>query len=211
MGNEPNEGAAPFLVEWLAAHKAGDLAALRQRHPDEGAILSASRTLGAADATKAPKPKLSPSKRAALVDILRTSVADVGRSLDRIGGHMRDALARIARIRLFSAVVSAIAGGLTAILALSLAAGIVQAISAVIGMVAALAVIFADHIERNPEGARANNAETYAKLLELRSKVDGIAAQIARDGVLPIPDDALLAMVKELDAAAATLSRWDKL
>jgi hypothetical protein len=187
----------------LLEHVAPDaLVELRQHHPDERSLLSSSRELGETDS------KISAAQRAALIDLVRTSVLKLKPGADALASTIRDRMKAISRMKFFGALVASVAGGFGAVLT-SLGVGNqwIAPIGAGAGMLGGVVGLVADQFERSPSGFRIAALDEYSKLLDMIGELELIRIQVERDGVLPLPEQQLEAMLEKLDKYALQISR----
>ena len=204
---------APSLIELLELREPQTLRDLQARFPQAEDLFSTQRMLGQEEAMAMPAPtggaRPAPvqSRREAMLALVRASLDPVVAEMDRLSAQIRAAMRRAARIRFAGAIIAAAAGGLTGLLTLFVRNEAAQAVTAFAAMLGGVATMTADQFERAPSGLRIASTEEYGKLIEGRSALELIRLQLARDAVLPVPDEEMAAMLGRLDQYAVSLAR----
>jgi len=190
------------LIGLLEHSAPSALRSLRERYPDAGALLSSSRELGDAET------KPISDRRAALIDIILTSVSNVKAESERLARKIHDRMKTISRMKFFGALVASLSGGLNALLmTLGVGSQSISIVGAVAGMLGGVVGLVADYFERSPSGVRIAALDEYGKLLDMIGDTDLIHSKIERDKVLPLLDEHLRSMLDQLDKFALQINR----
>ncbi len=193
------------LIGLLESTAPTAISKLREQHPDAGVLLSSSRELGDAEAIG------KPDQRSALIDLVRTGASNVKTNSDRLASAILDRMKAISRMKFFGALVASLSGGLGALLtSLSVADRLIVIVGAVAGMLGGAVGLVADQFERSPSGFRIAALDEYSKLLDTIGEVEMIRIQVERDGVLPLLDEELRAMLAKLDKCALQINRLSR-
>jgi hypothetical protein len=196
---------APNLIDLLTREQPSALELLRARYPSEAQIFSSERLLG--DTVPGGAPQLNATKRAAILDLISTSVSTCAADFDALAEAIRETMKKVARIRYVGSIIASISGGLAGILTITLSNALIQAITAFLAMLGGIAAATAEQFERAPSGARIASAEEYGKIIEMRANLEIMRAKLQRDKVLPLDDQDIINMWAEFDKYAASLIR----
>jgi hypothetical protein len=192
---------APSLIDLLSRAQPTALASLRNRYPSQGKLLSSERLLTAEVAL--PPTPLEPEKRAAVRDLVLTSMVTLAADLDALAKNIREIMKKVSAIRFVGSLIASISGGLAGILIIALSNDVIQAITAFVAMLGGIASITADQFERAPSGIRIASADEYGKIIEMRSNIEMIRLKLQRDNIVPVDDQDIGDMLAQLDRYAA--------
>ena len=200
---------APSLIPLLEREAPTQIRQLRARHPRTQYVFSTARELGEREKERpGPKGEALGERRAAVVDLIRESIATVISNADNLAMAIRKRMKRVANIKLFGSIVAVISGGLASVLGyFALSDQEVAAVAALVGMLGGVAALCANYNERAPSGIRIAGVDEYGKIIEMRGNVERIRAQIDRDTLFPLTDEVLEQMLGNLDEYALNVLR----
>lgn len=193
---------APDLVSLIEKHDPARMALIRAAYPDQQKALSSARELG----DTAQTGPLTERERLVHLDLLRSGIPTAISRIETLGRDLRRRMDLVSNIRFWGTVCAAVSGGLGTILALVMRQDYVNAATALMAMISALAALFADHFDRAPSGVRVKTTEEFNRILEYRGEIEAIRIKIERDDILPSKDDDIRAMLKNMDETSRRVS-----
>lgn len=195
------------IVDFLERAAPDRINELRDAHQAEAKTLSVAKDLGLGD-VDFKQVKFEPTQRAALIDLLRSSVGKLKEQSEKLIQAVRKKMVIVNRTKMIGGVIATASGAIGAFLVhLDVGEAGTALASAFIAMLGGLATLFADYFEKAPSGLRIASAEEHGHLVEIQTALDQIERRIQRYDILVLSDQDLEEMVKAVDDYAERVVR----
>jgi len=206
------------LVGYIQRAQPDALAELKGQHVGSGELLLGTAgfggepPVGGTEAAAGPVTPPSPMDREAGLALVKASATKLRLDIDSLAASMKSSMALVRKIRLGSAVVTAVTGAISTLLALiatenSWTDQRLAAAVAVVTTIGALLALFAEHFERTPIGVKFAGVEELNALLDDRAIVERISMRVEMDKVQRMSDDDVLKAANELNEVAIKVLR----